>query len=304
MSAESASEATAPQAALDRRGLTLGIAAYGLWGLAPLYWGLLRSVDPVEVLAHRIVWGMLAFAVIAALFGAMPGVRRALRERTSLGVLLLTGSLLACNWGVFIWSVVHGRLLESSLGYFINPLVNVLLGTLVLRERLRPGQWFAIALAALGVTMVAARAHGFPWIAIFLACSFGTYGLLRKTARVDALVGSTLETLFLTPLGVAYLLYLHTHGGTAFSRGDLGLSLLVLATGVVTAVPLVWFTASARLLPLAVLGLLQYLSPTGHFLTAVFVFGEPFTRSDLLAFGCIWSGLLVFSFDLWRSARV
>jgi chloramphenicol-sensitive protein RarD len=286
---------------LDRRGLAFGVGAYVFWGIVPLYWRLLRGVDPIEILAHRTVWGLAIFVAFGLALGVLPEIRRAAREPRTVRVLLVSGALLLVNWGVFIYAVSTERVLQASLGYFINPLVSVLLGMAVLRERLRPLQWVAMALAFAGVAQLAARTSGLPWIALALAGSFGLYGLLRKMAPVAALAGSTLETAFMAPVGAVYLVALHLRGTSTFLRGDAYRDFLLVSTGIITALPLVWFTAAARRLPLATVGFLQYLAPTGQLLIAVLVFREPFTLRELAAFGCIWSALAVFTLDLVRT---
>ena len=295
---------TTPVAASEhRRGLVYGVAAYGLWGVVPIFWKLLAHVDPIEVLAHRVLWGLLTFLVIVYFAGATATLRAALNERRTLGVMALSGTLLAINWGVFIGAVATDHLLDASLGYFINPLVSVALGTIVLRERLRRLQWVAIACALVGVSLLTWQLGRVPWISLVLAGSFGVYGLVRKTARVDSLVGSTIETLLMLPLALLWLVLLAVQGGGELGRVDWVEHSLLVATGVVTAGPLLLFTSAARRLPLATVGFLQYLAPTGQFLLAVFVFDEPFARAQLLAFGFIWIGLGVFSLDLWRRQR-
>ena len=290
-------------AALDRKGLAYGVAAYSSWGLVPLFWRELRHVQPVEALAHRTVWGLLAFALIGLAFGVFPSVRRALRDGRSVRVLAATGMLLALNWGVYIYAVTSARVLEASLGYFINPLVSVLLGMMVLGERLRRLQALAMLCALIGVLLLALNAGGLPWIALVLAVSFGLYGLLRKTAPVDAITGSLIETAFMAPLGALYLVLLARQGQGSFAHVDLRTDLLLVSTGVITALPLIWFTSAARRLPLATVGFLQYLSPTGQFLTALLVFHEPFHARDFAAFACIWAGLALFTLDLVRMRR-
>jgi len=269
--------------------------------VAPLYWRLLGGIDALELVAHRTVWGLVTFVAVSAVMGALPAVAAALRDRRARRALAVSGVLLACNWGVFIHAVASHHVLHASLGYFINPLISVVLGMVVLGERPRRLQWLAIALATAGVVQVAVHAGGLPWIALALACSFGLYGLLRKTAPVEALVGSTVETAFMAPLGLTYLGYLAATGGGALGHTDVATHVLLVTTGLVTAVPLVWFTAAARRLPLSTVGFLQYLAPTGQFLSAVLLFGEPFAIGDLAAFACIWAGLAVFSIDLWRA---
>lgn len=280
---------------MDRRGLVYGVLAYGTWGLpVPLFWHLLNGVDPYQVLAHRTVWGCLAFFAIAAIARQGRAVAAAFHDPRIVGVMAVSSTLLCINWGTFVIAVATGRLLEASLGYFINPLVSVALGTLVLRERLRPAQWVAVALAAVGVG-VATWQHGSPpWIALILAGSFGSYGLVRKVAKVDALVGSTVETAIAAPIAAAYLIWVGLDGRGALGHVPIGTELLLISTGIVTAVPLVWFTSAAKRLPLSVVGFLQYITPTGQFLVAILAFGEPLSRGRLFAFAWIWAGLAVF----------
>ncbi len=283
-----------------RKGLLHGVAAYGLWGLVAAYWKLLKTVDPVELVAHRAVWGLAAFCVLVIAAGQGRALRAALRDRRTVGVMLLSATLLAVNWSIFVWATISGHLLDASLGYFINPLVSVALGTIVLRERLRRLQWIAIAFAAGGVGVLTWRGGQVPWIALVLASTFGAYGLVRKMAKVEALVGSTIETIVMVPIAVVYICAL---GGGALVHGGATTTLLLIGTGVVTAVPLILFTSAARLLPLSTVGFLQYLAPTGQFLLAVLAFGEPLAHDKLAAFALIWSGLAVFSADLWRVAH-
>ncbi len=303
--------ARAKHRALSRRaplsestaGLLYGAAAYAFWGVVPVYWKHLRHVAPLEVLAHRVVWGVLAFGALARLRGRLPEVLAGMRDRRVVGVMLASGALLGANWLTFIYAVTEGRLLQASLGYFINPLVSVLLGLVVLRERLRRAQWLAVALAAAGVVQFAAQAGGLPWISIVLALTFGSYGLLRKLARVDALPGSTIETLLMAPLACGYLAVLGASGRGALGHADAGTHALLAGTGVITAVPLLWFALAARRLPLSTVGFLQYFAPTGQFLLAVLVYGEPFSPAALRSFLFIWAALAVFSGDAWRRAR-
>jgi len=287
----------------SRRGLGHGIAAYTLWGLAPLYWKLLIRVSAVEILAHRLVWGAFTFAAIVAIAGAAPAVRAAVADRKTLAMMALSGALLTANWGAFIGAVVTGHILDASLGYFINPLLSVALGTLVLGERLRRLQWFAIGAAAVGVALWTWRAGHVPWIGLVISTTFGCYGLVRKLARVESLAGSAIETALLAPIAGGYLVILALGGGGQLGHASGGLQLLVLATGVVTAVPLLLFSSAARRLPLSTLGFLQYLTPTMHLLLGVVVYGEPLARDRLIAFVAIWLGLVAFGVDLARQAR-
>ncbi|MBZ0236272.1 MAG: EamA family transporter RarD, partial [Deltaproteobacteria bacterium] len=270
----------------------------------PLYWRELQGVDPVEILACRALFGAITFVALAAIMGQLGPARAALRDARTLAVLAAAATLLAVNWGLFIHATLGGHLLQASLGYFINPLLSVALGVVFLRERLRRLQLAAIVLAAAGVTWLALGASGPPWIALALASSFGVYGLLRKTAPVAALAGSTIETALMVPVAIAYLAWIAGDPARGdFAHADMRVHLLLAGTGLVTALPLLWFTAAARRLPLATVGFLQYLAPTGQFFTAVLVFGEPLAPRKLAAFAFIWVALALFSVDLARATR-
>lgn len=277
-----------------------GVLAYGLWGVAPSFWKLLVHVDAPELLAHRAVWGMGAFALLVVLAGQGDAFVRAMRDRRVLGLMFVSGALLASNWGMFVWATINGHLLEVSLGYFINPLISVAIGTIFLRERLTRLQWIAIALAAIGVAVLTWSAGRVPYISLLLALTFGLYGLIRKQAKVDAIVGSTIETIWMVPFAIVYLVLEGPDG--VLGHGTTGDHLLVIATGLVSAIPLVLFTSAARRLPLSTVGFLQYLAPTGHFLLAVLAYDEPLANEKLVAFGFIWTALVVFSINLWRSS--
>ena len=285
-----------------RRGMLFGLAAYTMWGLFPLYWPLLRPASAVEILAHRIVWS-LAFAVL--LLGALRGFG-ALRGLGARRVALLTlaAAFLTVNWGVYIWAVNHGHVVETSLGYFINPLVSVMLGVVFLGERLRRGQWIAVAVAA-GAVLVLALDYGrLPWIALALAGSFGLYGFVKKIAGVRALPSLAIETglLFLPALG--WLLQLHAAGTGTFGRLGAVQDTLLVACGAITAIPLLFFAAAANRVPLSTLGLLQYVAPTLQFLCGVLVFHEAMPASRWVGFALVWLGLGWFSAEsaLHRSA--
>jgi len=279
-----------------RKGLLFGLAAYLAWGLLPLYFRALHGVPPLEILAHRIVWSVLLLAGLTTLMRRWPEVARPLATWRGRGYLTATTALISLNWGVYIWAVHAGRVLEASLGYFVNPLVNVLLGVLFLGESLSRRQLVAVALAAAGVLVLVASAGAFPWVAIVLALSFGFYGLLRKQARVDAVAGLFSETALLAPLAAGLLGLLAARG-----EGHLGaspaLSALLVSAGVVTALPLIWFALAVHRLRLSTLGLLQYVAPTMQFSIAVFVFGERFTAAHAVAFGCIWTSLALYTTD-------
>ncbi|HEX2252251.1 MAG TPA: EamA family transporter RarD [Thermoanaerobaculia bacterium] len=292
-----------PDAAATRRGIFYAGGAFLVWGIAPVYWKALLALPPEEMLAHRVLWSLATLAVVIPLRRRVPELVRAVRTPRVLGVLAVTTALIGVNWYLYIWAMGAERVLEASLGYYINPLVNVLLGVVFLRERLRRGQALAVTLAAAGVAVMTAEVGHVPWLALVLAGTFGFYGLLRKTVDAGPLVGLTVESALLAPLAGLYLARLHAAGDLVFTGLDPWTMLLVAAAGAVTVVPLVWFTHGARLLPLSALGLLQYLAPTLQFLLAILVYGEPFTRSHLAAFVLIWIGLAVFTADLRRRTR-
>lgn len=284
-----------------RNGLLLGIGAYFLWGVLPLYIHLLKDVPALQVLAHRVLWSLVLLVVIVAVLRRGPALRAAARGRTLLG-LVASALLIAVNWIVYIWAVQHDHVLEASLGYFINPLLNVALGMAVLGERLRRLQGVAIAIAAAGVLVLAASGGGALWISLTLAVSFATYGLVRKVIAIDALGGLTVETLLLAPFCLAVLLRASAAGTGAWGT-SLRLDLLLFFAGAVTAAPLLMFAAAARRMPYSTLGLLQYLAPTLQFLLAVLVFGEPLHAANLVTFALIWSGCALYAWDSLRAAR-
>jgi chloramphenicol-sensitive protein RarD len=286
------------------RGILFGIAAYSLWGFLPLYWKALQEVPAGEILANRIVWSFVFVLILLSLQRKWRWLKPALGQRRVLITFTVTALLLAVNWFVYIWAVNAGFVIETSLGYFINPLVNVLLGVFFLRERLRKGQLAAITMAFGGVLYLTFSYGAFPWIALTLAFSFGFYGLLRKTAPLPAAEGLTLETALLTLPSLAVMLYLGRTGSGHFAAGDPRLSLLLIGVGVITAVPLILFAAAAQRITLTNLGLLQYIAPTIQFLLGVFVFNEAFGREQLAGFALIWSALLVYSVEsIWVGRR-
>ncbi len=291
------------QPSAARAGVLFGVGAYGLWGVFPLYFKALQQVTPLEILAHRILWSCILLIPLVLLRGGWRAARDALRNRRTLATLTVTTLLIAANWFTYVWAVNNQRVLEASLGYFINPLVNVLLGVAFLRERVRGWQLAAVLLATAGVLYRTFDAEQFPWLALFLAATFGTYGLLRKTARVDALLGLTVETAVLAPLAGAYLVVLAGRGQAAFGAASAWTHVLLFAAGLVTATPLLWFTEAARRLRLTTMGFLQYLAPTGQFLLGLLAFGEPLSRGALVSFACTWAALLIYSLDAVRRAR-
>lgn len=278
--------------------------AYILWGLFPLYIKQIAHVDALEVVAHRSVWSLVLLLALLAALRRFAWLREALRKPRVLGAFALSAALLSVNWLVYVWAVSNERVLDASLGYFINPLFNVMLGYVVLHERPRPWQWAAVALAAAGVLWLALGAGQFPWVALTLAASFGLYGLLRKTATLGAMEGLTLETLLLAPLAAGLLLWLGWQGQGAFAQGDAATTGWLLLAGPVTAVPLLLFAAGARRVTLATLGLLQYLGPTIQFLLGIYLYHEPFDPQRGIGFALIWAGLLLYSGEgLWRYRR-
>ena len=287
-----------------RAGTAAAVLAFLLWGLFPLYWKMLAGVPAVEVVAHRTAWGFVAVAAWVTLRGRWKDARAVASRPGTIARLAGSAVLIAVNWLLYVWAVVHDHVVEASRGYFINPLVNVLLGVLVLGERLSRAQRVAVALAAAGVAVLTVGHGRLPWIALALAVSFGLYGLARKTVGADAVVGLLWETGLLAPLAAGWLLSLEARGSGAFGSADPGTSALLALGGTVTAVPLVLFAQGARSLPLSTLGLLQYLSPSIQFLLAVLVFREPFTSAHAATFACIWAALAVLTWDLRRRLRL
>lgn len=289
--------ATAAHPGQARQGLIYGLLAYLIWGFFPVYFKLLKDIPPVEVVAHRIVWSVAFLLILTAISRRWPEVRAAFRSRQVLATLIGSTLLISLNWLIFIYAIAKGQVLQSSLGYFMTPLINILLGVIFLRERLRPLQTASLVMAVAGVAILTARVGAVPWIALVLAVTFGLYGLLRKTVRVESLAGLLVETLLTGPLALGYLLWLAADHAGAFPHAvDRGALLLPLA-GILTATPLVLFASAARRLKLATIGFLQYITPSLHFALAVLVYGETFTQIHLLTFLLIWSGLALYSAD-------
>lgn len=286
-----------------RVGLAYGLGAFLSWGFIALYFKAVEHVHPEEVLAHRVVWSAVFLVGWLALQRRLPAVWAALRTRGTRRALLASTTLILLNWYLFIWAVDHDRLLEASLGYFVNPLVNVLLGALVLRERLSPLQRVAALVAALGVAHQAVAVGTVPVLGLALALAFGLYGLVRKTASVGASVGLAAETLLATPLALGWLVFAGARGGLSVPAGDAVTMSLLVAAGPITAVPLLWFVHAARRLRYATVGFLQYLAPSLQFLVAVALLGEPFGRAHLVTFALIWGALALYSVDTWRALR-
>lgn len=286
------------------KGTLYAIAAYGMWGLFPLYWKMLQHVPAIEILSHRMAWSLIFLLLVLLVQRRWAWLKTAVTNRRTLLIFTASTLLLSVNWFVYIWGVNAGFIVETSLGYFINPLVSVLMGVFFLGERLRNGQWLAVVLAAGGVLYLTLRHGELPWIALTLATSFALYGLIRKTAPLGSLEGLSLETalMFLPALG--YLLYLEWQGTAAFGHVD-GLTTTLLGfAGVATAIPLLFFAAGARLIKLATIGILQYIAPTLQFLIGVLVFQEPFTQDRLVGFSLIWLALLIYTGEnIWHGRR-
>ncbi len=281
-------------------GLGYGIMAYLIWGFFPVYFKALATVPPLQVVCHRIVWSVLFLWIIIGWRGKWRDLLDAFRNNKVLALLTFSALLIATNWLVFIIAVGHAQVIQSSLGYFMTPFISVLLGVIFLQEHLRRLQMISLLLAATGVLLLTIQYGQVPWAAIMLALTFGSYGLIRKVVAVDSLTGLTVETLLLGPVALGYLLFVSWQGSSAFPAQGAQTSTLLALSGVATAVPLLLFASAARRLRLATIGFLQYITPTLHFLLAVLLYKEPFTRAHLASFLFIWSGLCCYSFDAYR----
>lgn len=285
-----------------RGGIICAVSAYLIYGIMPIYMKLLAAVPPTQIMAHRVMWSVLLLAVVASAVRSWGTVGAALTTPRTLLILILTATLIGGNWLLYIWAVLHNQILETSLGFFMTPLMTVLLGVVVLRERLRRAQALAVALAAVGVAALAFGQSANLWISLFLVCTFSLYGLIRKIAPIDPVCGLLIETALLAPIAVAWLVWVTARGEGAFGVNPVD-DLLLVFTGVVTALPLLLFMEAARRMPYSMVGPFQYIGPTLQFLQAVLLFGERFTRLHLFTFACIWIGLAIFAVDGLRAAR-
>ena len=284
------------------KGIAAAAAAFAAWGLFPLYFKSLQGVPAPQVIAHRVVWSCLILLGCIALRGELKEVRVALADRRVVLRLALSATFVSVNWLVYVWAVMNGHVVDASLGYFINPLVNVLLGIALLAERLNRAQWTAVALASAGVAYLTFVAGHLPWISLTLAFSFSSYGLIRKVVHVEALPGLAVETLLLVPCASAYLLWCEASGSGAFGHSPPGIDALLIASGPLTAITLFLFAYGTRRIPYSTVGLLQYIAPTLQLACAVFVFREPFARTHALGFALIWTALIIYAGDgLWRA---
>jgi chloramphenicol-sensitive protein RarD len=289
-------------------GMLYAATAYTLWGLFPIYFKALQNVSPGEILWHRIAWAFVFLLIVLAVRRQWQWIPKVARQPKVLAGFTASAVLLSINWYIYIWSVNNDHIVDASLGYFMNPLVSVLLGFLLLHERLRPAQWAAVALAAAGVAWLTWQAGHPPWIGLGLAFSFGFYGLLRKTAALGALEGLALETSLLFPIAFGYLVWLAVNDQNAFLHASVASKWLLVAAGPITAIPLLLFATGARRIPMSTLGLLQYLAPSLQLLLGVWLYNEPFGENRLLGYAVIWSALVLYSLEgirrVWRSSAI
>jgi chloramphenicol-sensitive protein RarD len=288
-----------------RKGLTAALIAFLIWGLFPIYLRALTNVTPLEIMVQRSVWCCVFVCIYLAFRGKLADLKQALVNPSTRYRLIATAALITVNWYVYIWGVNNNQVIETSLGYFINPLVNVLLGVAILRERLSGAQWMAVALATLGVAYLTATSGHLPWIALLLAFSFGFYGLIRKVTPVEPVTGLAAETLILLPFGLVYLIVEFQAGGSALGHANFTTQFLLFVGGAVTAIPLAAFAYGARMIRYSTIGIIQYVSPTMQFFLGVALYHEPFAGQRIIGFACIWLALIVYAGDgLWRSRKL
>lgn len=283
-----------------KQGIIYALSAYIMWGVAPLYFKIIEDVAPLDILLHRVVWSFLFILTILLVTVRFKNIRALLKQRKKIGLLVVTSLLIAVNWLIFIWSVTNGHMLDASLGYYINPIFNVLLGTVFLQEKLRKMQWVAVLLAVCAVLIELLVFGSIPWVSISLAVTFGFYGLLRKKIQADAMSGLFIETLILLPLALAYVVFIDSSSLQSFVAEGISFSLILIASGVVTTLPLLAFSAAAIRIPLSTLGFIQYIGPSLMLLLAVFMYNEPIGEHKLLSFGFIWLALIVYTADGYR----
>ncbi|CAG0947912.1 Protein RarD [Anaerolineae bacterium] len=285
------------------KGIWYALGAYGIWGLFPIYWKWLHQVSALQVIGHRIIWSSLILLGVVSLTRQWSAFRQAIFAPRVLRIYFVAAIVLSLNWLVYVWAVNAGFVIESSLGYFINPLVNVALGVILLRERLRPWQWLPIILATIGVVYLTFAYGSLPWIALTLAISFGLYGFIKKTAPLNSLYGLTVETTILFIPASLFLIYSETTGQGAFLHFGTLTDIVLIGAGIMTTVPLLLFASAARRIPLSLIGILQYIAPTLQFLCGVFLYQEPFTPSQLIGFGFVWVSLIIFAVEGFLSHR-
>ena len=285
------------------KGYIYALIAFGIWGIFPLYWHLLDHVDALEILAHRALWTLPVCALVLLWLKKFKSSLGVFKQPKVILLLSLSTTLIAANWGIYIWSVTHDAIIQASLGYFLNPLVNVLAGLLIFKEQLRRGQWLAVSLACIGVIFAFIAGGQPPWIGLALGLSFGVYGAIRKLIPVDSVPGLFIETLLIAPFAAAYLIWLELNGASVFTRIDLTTDILLLGAGIMTAVPLFSYVAAARRLPISTVGMLFYITPSCLFLLAAFLYNEPIILTDLITFGFIWAALAIFTVERHHNAR-
>jgi chloramphenicol-sensitive protein RarD len=289
---------------LNGKGLSASVVAFVIWGVFPLYFLPLRAVGTVEVIAHRIVWSCVLILILMASRGELGKLKEVLISPALLWRLASTAALISVNWLAYVFAVTNGHVLEASLGYFINPLINVILGVLLLSERLNRVQWASVGLAGIAVLYLAFVAGNPPWISLIIAASFALYGFVRKTVAVEALPGLAVETLLLAPLAAGYLLWLEHTGTGSLGHAGWGIDALLVGSGPLTAIPLFLFAYGARLIPFSTVGVIQYIAPSLQLLTGLFAFGEAFEHTRAVGFSLIWAGLALYVVDgLWRSRK-
>jgi chloramphenicol-sensitive protein RarD len=277
-----------------KKGILYGIGAYALWGFFPIYWKFLHEVSALQVIGHRIGWSFFVLMIYILITRQWQDFRAAAFNRKTIGMYAIAGVLLSINWLVYVWGVNAGFIVETSLGYFINPLLSVLMGVMFLRERLRLTQWIPVVIAAIGVIYLTVVYGRLPWIALSLALSFGLYGLVKKLAPLGSLYGLTLETGIVFPAALIYLIVMQMNGAGAFLHEGLQVDLFLFGAGIVTTIPLLMFASAAKRIPLSTVGILQYIAPTLQFLIGVFIYKEPFDHAHLIGFGIVWVALVVF----------
>lgn len=278
-----------------KQGVFYAIAAYFMWGLLPLYWKVFQAMGAWEILAHRIVWSVVFVAIIIVVTKRVRKLRESITGAKMVGALIVCSLLISANWLLYIWAVNNDQVMQTSLGYYMNPLITVLMGVIFLKEKMHVGQWISLALASCGVLYITIQYGEFPWVALSLALTFAFYGLAKKLVKLEAIIGLAWETLFVAPIALAYLLMIQINGTETVSALAWWQVLLLTLAGVGTALPLYWFAQAAARLPLSMIGFIQYLSPTISLLSAIFLFHEPFTTTHMISFSLIWGALIIFT---------
>ena len=279
------------------KGIVYAIASYALWGILPLYWKALKQIDAGEILASRILWSFVFFSLILLIVGGLRDLKQVFSNSKKMLGVFLGALLITANWFIYIWAVNSNQVIEASLGYYINPLFTVVLGLIVLKEQIDRWQIFSLLLALLGVIVITVQYGKVPWVALLLAISFGLYGLVKKLSDLTSIIGLTMETMLIAPVALGYIVYKQVEGTSSLIALPLNVSVLVVLSGVVTAIPLLLFAQGAKCVPLSTMGFIQYLSPTISLLLGIFLFKEVFTRVDFISFGLIWLALGIYSFS-------